>query len=447
MGSYARLFLALVVSASVARAGEVERAARFAMLEDAQEPAASATRGAPSGVADEIRAFNAPRAANPEYLKEKLLRIASGPWSFLRGTAHLFYRRIAADPSGLTPFITPASSKVVIHGDFHMQNCGTFEDGRGKVRYDVQDFDDSTRGPYVLDVLRAATSTLIMAEDAQVSASDARDATHALLEEYVDAVDDAAAGRLDPDFSFKEDDAKGPIAAVIARAKQVTRKEHLKSRCKDRRFRRGEKFFDVSEDLAASIGSAVAGKKKVHDVARKKSSGCGSLGLDNFVVLVETSGNPDEDVILELKEQITPSPVAYLPAIMGSAPAALAADPAVRAVTAQRVLQSNPDRWIDAVKIGRKSFLVREDSPAKDGLVSTDIGSAKDLEHAAKAVARLAAKAHTRQFGGAAAAIRKAIGEKKAFVDALAALADVQAKGVHADYREYLKSPLARGEW
>lgn len=435
MRAFVVFFSAFLASAPL-MAGDLERAARFAALE-AEESAPSRTRAAESDVADQIRAFNASREDNLEFLKEKMLRLAAGPWSFLRGTAHLFYRRL--DVEGLKPFITPATAKIVIHGDFHIQNCGTFEDARGKVRYDIQDFDDATRGPYVLDVLRAATSVLIMADDCDVSPKDAREAARALVEEYVESVDDAVAGSLDPDFAFKEDEAKGPVAEVLDRAKKVSRKDLIKKRTKNGRFIRGEKYFDVSEDLAKAIAGAL--KKQVRDVARKKSNGCGSLGLDNFLVLL------DDDVILELKEQGPLSVPPCLPALIGSNPPALAADPAERAIAAQRTMQSNPDRLIDAVRVGKKSFLVREDSPAKDGLDPTDLKSPKDLTQAAKAVARLAAKGHTRQAAGLPAKLREAIGDKAAFVDAIVAQAEAMAKGVRADHREFLKSPLARGEW
>lgn len=444
------ILLLLLASAWPVRAGDVERAARFAALEAevSADEAASRTRAAApdSDVAAEIRAFNAPRAENLPFLKEKLLRLASGPWSFLRGTAHLFYRHVASEPALVARFMTPATSRLVIHGDFHLQNCGTFEDARGKVRYDIQDFDDATRGSYALDVLRAATSLLVMADEADVSADDARAAVTELCEAYVESVEDAAAGRLDPDFSFKEDDAKGPVAEVLDRAKKVTRKSHLKKRCESRRIRRNDRFFDVSGDVVSTIARACKPAGNVLDVVRKKGNGCGSLGLDNFLVLVEGTSE-DDDVILELKEQGPLSLPSYVRAITGVTPAAIARDPAERAVAAQGALQSNPDRWIRAVRFGGKSFLVREDSPSKDGLEATDIKSAKDLAQVARALARLAAKGHTRQGADVAGAILAATGAKAAFARGMLEAASAEALAVRADYRAYMKTPLARGDW
>src|SRR5258708_5750714 len=116
----------LLAMAPAAWAGDLERAALFAQLE-ARAPAAPSSRD--TGVEEEIRAFNAPRAeTNPDFLKEKLLRIAAGTWPFLRGTAHLFYLGLAQDPAlSVKEWVTPASCRVVVQGDLHVQNIGTFE--------------------------------------------------------------------------------------------------------------------------------------------------------------------------------------------------------------------------------------------------------------------------------------------------------------------------------
>ena len=462
MGTMGKVGMAVVLSlalASGARSGDVERAALFAAMEEgtqAVKAAASESRAAPAaadtGVADEIRAFNAPRVdLNLDFLKEKLLRIAAGPWPFMRGTDHLYYRALATDPAlSIKQWVTPATCKVVVQGDLHVQNIGCSENGNGKIRFDIQDFDDSTRAPYIVDVVRAAASVIIMADETSISADDAREAARQCIATYVDSIDAVLDGSLDPDFSFKKDDAKGPVQTVLERAHATSRKELLKKRLKDGKFKRGDRYFDLDDKVYAAIVKALPGKK-VKDAVRKKSNGVGSLGQDDYLVLIPGT---DDDVILEVKQETKLSIAPYLSTLCnGDVPAGLASDSGERAILAQKAMQSSPERFADSVKMLGKSYIVREDSPFKDAPDATDVKNAKDLQQLGEAIATLAAKAHARQSQDPKGAqsigrkIRAAIGDKKAFVSGVLDIAVGFAKRNRAEYREYLRSPLAKGQW
>src|SRR5258707_10830514 len=95
----------------------------------------------------EFKEFNRPFARrNPELLQHKVARMAEGPFPFFRGTFHLFARDVLDRMSGPLPLLTGAGVEMDLVGDLHSENFGTFKAEDGVVHYDVNDFDETTRG-------------------------------------------------------------------------------------------------------------------------------------------------------------------------------------------------------------------------------------------------------------------------------------------------------------
>ncbi|MFY9946553.1 MAG: DUF2252 family protein, partial [Exiguobacterium chiriqhucha] len=80
---------------------------------------------------------------------EKYNKMSATPFSFFRGSSHLFYYDFAKVPLA---FDTDASHPTFIQGDLHFENFGVFEDGAGTIIYDVNDFDEAYLGSYLFDV-------------------------------------------------------------------------------------------------------------------------------------------------------------------------------------------------------------------------------------------------------------------------------------------------------
>ncbi len=66
--------------------------------------------------------------------REKYRKMSTSPFSFFRGSSHLFYYDFAKVPIA---FDTVASQPTFIQGDLHFENFGVFEDGAGQIIYDV----------------------------------------------------------------------------------------------------------------------------------------------------------------------------------------------------------------------------------------------------------------------------------------------------------------------
>ncbi len=91
---------------------------------------------------------------------EKHRRMTKTPFAFLRGS---FYRWVdvwrAACPD------LARAPQVLGVGDLHIENFGTWRDADGRLVWGVNDFDETARMPYTLDLVRLATSALLVQRD------------------------------------------------------------------------------------------------------------------------------------------------------------------------------------------------------------------------------------------------------------------------------------------
>ena len=67
--------------------------------------------------------------------------MAESAFTFLRGTAHLFWSDPGADER-LSDFGDPRV-RGWVQGDLHTDNFGAFDNDRGTVVYDLNDFDEA----------------------------------------------------------------------------------------------------------------------------------------------------------------------------------------------------------------------------------------------------------------------------------------------------------------
>ena len=111
-------------------------------------------------------------------LKTKHQLMADNEFSFFRATYYLWLVRAAEQvPDVLTVSSTP------IVGDLHTANFGTWRDESGDIRWGVNDLDELSRGPWLLDLLRLAVSAVI-SPNIQLKPKDIIDV---LLETYTSA--------------------------------------------------------------------------------------------------------------------------------------------------------------------------------------------------------------------------------------------------------------------
>ncbi|MFL4903682.1 DUF2252 domain-containing protein [Streptomyces sp. MMS24-I2-30] len=93
----------------------------------------------------------------PELLPVRYGRMAASPFAFLRGGAAVMAADLAAQPhTGLT---------VQLCGDAHLLNFGVYASPERSLLFDLNNFDETFRGPFEWDVKRLAASVAVAARE------------------------------------------------------------------------------------------------------------------------------------------------------------------------------------------------------------------------------------------------------------------------------------------
>jgi hypothetical protein len=108
-------------------------------------------------------------------------RMKKSPFIFLRATYFRWARKIG----DWCPELMDAPQLLSV-GDLHLENFGTWRDEDGRLVWGVNDFDEAAVMPYVLDLVRLATSIHL----APKPAVDPRHAVNAVLSGYRAGLDD-----------------------------------------------------------------------------------------------------------------------------------------------------------------------------------------------------------------------------------------------------------------
>jgi hypothetical protein len=111
-------------------------------------------------------------------LRLKHRRMREDAFMFFRGT---FYRWLQIWPE-VCPELS-AAPRVLAVGDLHVGSFGTWRDGEGRLCWGVDDFDESARLPFAIDLVRLAASAKVVIDAKHLSIK-FRDACEAILDGY-----------------------------------------------------------------------------------------------------------------------------------------------------------------------------------------------------------------------------------------------------------------------
>ena len=270
-------------------------------------------------------------------------RMGVSPFTFYRGAAALMAADLASLPvTGLT---------VQLAGDAHLANFGVFASPDRSLVFDLNDFDETLRGPWEWDVHRLVTSVVIAGRSRRFSARQTTEAALTAASSYRQAVASfAAMGPLDI-FYARLDTADLRATVARRRTKAATDMDSQLAAARNRtslqaasklteeidgrlRFRADPPvlvplagvFTGASakaladsvrasyEGYVASLPDAVAfllGRFELVDVAHKVV-GVGSVGLRAFVALLQSPRG--EPLVLQFKEAVASVLETYLPA-------------------------------------------------------------------------------------------------------------------------------------
>lgn len=333
---------------------------------------------------------------DPERLAMKYRALRDNPFTFLRGTCHLFYDRLAE--SGFDV----AAPTVWCCGDLHLENFGSYKGDNRLVYFDINDFDEAALAPAPWELIRLAASLYVGLEPQGIEENRVSHLVTSLINQYANAL---ACGKAS---WVERDTAQGLVRQLLDQLRERKRIDYLNSRTRLVRKRRrllidGRRTLAISKEEHELVTETVQRFAtdqlnfdffRVLDVARR-IAGTGSLGVARYVVLVEGHGSPDRNYLFDLKQAV--------PSALGRQFKSLQPrwdDEAERITSVQARMQAVTAAFLHPVTHAGQPFVLRALQPSEDRLPFDRFGTQHELfEGAIAMLARCLAWSQLRSSG------------------------------------------------
>jgi uncharacterized protein (DUF2252 family) len=385
---------------------------------------------------ERIRTFNHGR--EPERLQIKFDKMAADPFSFFRGTCHLFY----ADWPKHSPLDDAPAAWLC--GDLHLENFGSYKGDNRLTYFDINDFDEAAMAPVTWDLARMVTSVRLASALAGLDGEARRTVEQTFLRAYRDALVSGKACWIE------RATATGLIGDLLTKVGERKRASYLEARTKLHGQRRKlkplkgktlEMSTNAEADAITEFMYRFAAKQPDASFftpldIKRRIAGTGSLGLRRYVILVEGHGSPDSNYLIDLKEA---APSALAPRL--KLPQPRWKTPAARVTDLQQRLQANSPALLRPVRFDGTSWILRELQPSEDR-VAFDAARERphELVHLAGTLGNLTAWAHLRSSGRAGSATADALigfAEKRGWIGKTRAYAKRYAARVMQDWKAF----------
>ncbi len=404
------------------------------------------------GAVEVVMQCNAGR--QPELVPLRLARMSASPFAFYRGAACVMAYDLARTPITGIP--------TVMDGDAHMNNFGLYGSPQRDVIFDLNDFDETVRGPWEWDLKRLAASINLAGRENGLDQKERHSAVRGCVRAYRDNMDrlstmgvldtwylHAYPGRENP-LLKTDSKSKAVVAKAVAKAARETNIALLsKIAARDGhghwRFHENPPILTrVDAKTRANVIQALdeyaptlsrerafmLTRYHVADVAHRVV-GVGSVGTRAYIVLLIGNGD-DDPLFLQVKEAIVPAHAPFLPAT-----AEEFEHEGKRVVIGQRAIQSSTDVMLGWTRIGSLPFYVRQMKNMKASIPLEWLsGSAFDFY--ALACGSILARAHARTSD--AALIFGYCGASSTLDKVLADWAEAYAAQTVKDHAELVKA-------
>ncbi|HEX3891928.1 MAG TPA: DUF2252 domain-containing protein [Terracidiphilus sp.] len=384
-------------------------------------------------------------------LKHKLM--AESPFVFLRGAAPI----MAADLS-----LIPNTGIVAqLCGDAHVRNLGAFAAPDGRLVFDINDFDETLRGPFEWDLKRMTASLVLAGRESRHKEASARGAAEEFVLHYCEKMRTFAempileVGR----YQVHRIGSIEPVHDALLKAERATPLHTLEQLTEPasnkppadksssvgwkpgahRRFRNIEPNLKrVTGAQAAKVLTALGPYRAMLEPQRQhllslyrpvdvafKVVGTGSIGLRDYCIYFEGNGVRDP-LFLQMKEEVASAYSPYLPD----------ANPAhhngQRTAEGQKAMQVQSDPFLGWTQMDGRDYLVRQLNDHKGSIELTDLAGS-GLAAFAEICGELLARGHARS--GDPQVIAGYIGAGDGFAAAIAKFASLYADQTEKDWQ------------
>src|SRR5215467_2315628 len=379
-----------------------------------------------------------------QLLPVKFKLMSESPFVFFRGSVQI----MAAD-LGQSPH---TKIEVQMCGDAHVKNFGFFATPDLEIAFDINDFDETMRGPWEWDVKRLATSIVLAGRTAGDGEACCKDAVRVFVREYCEwirrfaempAIEVARHHILrslrDPAIrsAFKKAERASPLTNLQKLARRMKRGYSFIYRRDSIWDVKGAESQTVERALAAYRGTLAPDRQflfdryQVADVGFKVV-GTGSVGTRDYIVLLLGRISGDRDpLFLQVKEELLSAYAGYYKDRTGPS------HQGQRVVQGQRALQVFSDLLLGWCSIAGRHYLVRQLSDHKSSVAPEALKGGRLIEYS-RICAELLAKGHARS--GQPAVLAAYLGRPGKAEKALAQFALDYAGQVEGDYEAFRKA-------
>ncbi len=385
----------------------------------------------------------------PSLVKLKYQLMAQSPFGYFRGAVPV----MAADLS-----VLPNSGIVTqICGDAHVRNLGAFAAPDGRLVFDINDFDETIRGPFEWDLKRMAASLVLAGRESGHKDDSCQAAVEKCIERYVaqtrvfSRMPIIEVGR----YQVHRIGSIVPIHDALLKAERATPCHILEQLTEPssakpgapRRFREIEPTLTrVTGRKAQAVLAALGPYRTLLEPQRQhfltlyrpvdvgfKVVGTGSVGTRDYCIYFEGNG-PGDPLFLQIKEEPPSGYTPYLPAAMPPH------HNGQRVVEGQRAMQLQSDPFLGWTQLEGRDFLVRQLNDHKGAITIEDlVGSG--LIAFAEVCGELLARGHARS--GDAITISGYLGNGGGFGQSLARFGVAYADQTVKDMQELRRSGKA----
>ena len=385
-----------------------------------------------------IQAFNSQR--DREILVQKYQKMQKNTFAFFRGTCHLFYRDLPPDS------ILNIAPTVWICGDLHLENFGAYKGDNRQIYFGIDDFDEGVLAPCTWDISRFLTSIYLAVASLSFEQADAEHLARRYLDLYTTILSAGKTGEI------VAANAKGIVADLLDDLDRRKRSDFLGQRTElidgDRRLKiDDQKILAISQSRYQSVVRSIelwaqsqANPEffEILDVGFRVA-GTGSLGLDRYLVLVAGKGSPNNNYLLDFKQQLGSSLQPYVP--IGQPQWE---NSATRVIKIQQLVQSAPPALLAAIEFNGGSYSLRELQPTQDKItLKAGKISLTQLEKLIDTMAQVTAFAHLNSSGKLGSTAQQdliAFGNRLDWQKEVLVYTSNYAQQIQLDYRDFCQA-------
>jgi uncharacterized protein (DUF2252 family) len=385
----------------------------------------------------------------PALIKLKYELMAQSPFGYFRGAVPVMAADLAILPS--------AGIISQLCGDAHVRNLGAYAAPDGRLVFDINDFDETIRGPFEWDLKRMAASVTLAGRGSGHKESSARQAVEKCIERYAAQMRAFAempgieVGR----YQVRRLGQAEPVHNALVKAERATPVHTLQQLTQPASTKPGapRRFKEMKPTLtrvtgaqAAAVLASLGPYREMLEPHRQhllsfyrpvdvafKVVGTGSVGLRDYCVYFEGNG-PGDPLFLQIKEEPASAYTPWLPD----------AHPdhhnGKRTAEGQRAMQLQSDPFLGWTHIGGRQFLVRQLNDHKGSIDLEDMAGG-GLEAYAEVCGELLARGHARS--GDPLVIAGYLGSGDGFAEALGKFGGLYADQTVKDWQQLRRSRKA----